>query len=193
MKIVTIMGSHRRQGYSRQILDHCLAALGDGHELTAIDVNTIKIKHCLACDYCLEHQGKCILQDDMTDIYARLMAAELILVAAPVYFSAFPAKFKMLLDRCQMIYNLQDSSGIPPKDIAYFGIGGARPYAHQFLGCFYTLEWWLKDLNAQLIGSVTASETDRISPLEDEKSRREIDDLVTAIKNKINNQEDHNG
>lgn len=184
MKIVAIMGSHRKNGHTRKILNYFLDQIKEGNDVTTIDVNTINVKHCLGCDYCLEHQGECVIKDDdMGTIYKEIMASELFIIASPVYFSAFPSRMKMLIDRTQVLYNLKDTSGIKDKKLVTIGLGGAPHYGNQFKGIEYTLEWYVKNLKAIPIAFVEIAHTDETPALNNKKARAELDVLAKKIKN----------
>lgn len=55
---------------------------------------------CTGCNQCAS-TGSCVLFDSMTPVYARIDAADAIVIAAPVYFATVPAPLKAFIDRCQ--------------------------------------------------------------------------------------------
>lgn len=184
MKITAIMGSHRNNGHTSKILNYFLEQIREDNELRLINVNKVHVEHCKGCDYCIPHQGECVIKDDdMTWIYDDFMGCDLLVIASPVYFTAFPSKLKTVIDRTQMIYNLEDHSHIPNKKIIFIGVGGAPSYGHQFKGMEYTLEWYLKNLNAVPMGFVEISHTDETPALENKKAVAELDALAQQIKN----------
>ncbi|PKM52984.1 MAG: flavodoxin family protein, partial [Firmicutes bacterium HGW-Firmicutes-5] len=105
-----------------------------------------------------------------------------LIVASPVYFSAFPSKIKALIDRTQMIYNLKDKTAIKKKKILIIGVGGAPYYPRQFQAVDNTLEWYKKTLSCDEIGFVQFSHTDELPALDNKKSLAELE----AIADKIN-------
>ena len=107
MKITAIMGSHRNNGHTSKILNYFLEQIREDNELRLINVNKVHVEHCKGCDYCIPHQGECVIKDDdMTWIYDDFMDCDLLVIASPVYFTAFHSKLKTVIDRTQMIYNL---------------------------------------------------------------------------------------
>lgn len=182
MKITAIMGSHRNNGHTHKILEHFLEQITPQNELKLINVNKVHVEHCKGCDYCLKNQGTCVIKDDdMPQIYEALMESELLVIASPVYFSAFPSKLKMLIDRTQMLYNLKDRSHIPNKKLVFIGLGGAPSYKHQFKGMEYTLEWYIKNLNAVPMAFVEIAHTDETPALENKKALQELETLAKQI------------
>ena len=191
MEIVAIMGSHRNGHNTQKALDFFLKQIDTDHELHLYNVNKIKIEPCKACDYCVEHQGECIIKDDaMPDVYKRLETCDLLIIASPVYFSAFPSKIKALIDRTQMLYNLKDRSIIKKKKLAVIGVGGAPHYPRQFQSVENTLEWYKKYLNCEEIGFVKFSHTDEVSVLENKnglESLQKMGEKVNVIVADIEN------
>ena len=58
-----------------------------------------KIDYCIAYYYCKDHDGVCILKDDMAEILDKMNAADVIVMASPVYFYSIDAQMKALIDR----------------------------------------------------------------------------------------------
>ena len=132
MKITAIMGSHRNNGHTSKILNYFLEQIREDNELRLINVNKVHVEHCKGCDYCIPHQGECVIKDDdMTWIYDDFMDCDLLVIASPVYFTAFPSKLKTVIDRTQMIYNLEDHSHIPNKKIIFYRSGRAPRSRHR--------------------------------------------------------------
>ncbi|MBU4541085.1 MAG: flavodoxin family protein [Firmicutes bacterium] len=182
MEIVAIIGSHRNNQNTQKALDYFMGKIKVEHELFEYNVNQINVQACTACDHCIPHQGECIIKDDMTEIYKKMESCDLLIVASPVYFSAFPSKIKALIDRTQMIYNLEDKSVIKNKKILIIGIGGAPYYPRQFQAVDNTLEWYKKTLSCEEIGFVQFSHTDELPALDNQKCLEEL----AAIAEKIN-------
>ena len=53
---------------------------------------------CDGCQGCTE-TGKCVIEDDAQEIYGRMLAAEGIIWATPVYFWSMSGQIKTLMDR----------------------------------------------------------------------------------------------
>lgn len=99
-KVLIIAGSPRKNGNSsllcREFECGCKEA---GNEVELIYLRDKKIGYCLACYYCRDHDGKCVLNDDMAEILAKMNDAEVIVLASPVYFYAIDAQLKAMIDR----------------------------------------------------------------------------------------------
>ncbi|PKM59296.1 MAG: flavodoxin family protein [Firmicutes bacterium HGW-Firmicutes-4] len=181
MEIVAIMGSHRNGQNTQKAIDYFISKIKVEHELSEYNVNKIDVQACIACDHCIPHQGECVIEDSMTEIYQKMETCDLLIIASPVYFSAFPSKIKALIDRTQMIYNLKDKSAIKKKKILIIGVGGAPYYPRQFQAVDNTLEWYKKTLSCDEIGFVQFSHTDELPVLDNKKCLEELDEIAAKI------------
>ncbi len=180
-RITAIMGSHRQKGHTAAVLNRLLESVGDA-EITRIDVNTVKAEACRGCDYCISHQGQCVIEDDMTAIHKAILECDVLVIASPVYFSAFPSKLKAIIDRGQVLYALKDKAAIKEKDLVLIGLGGAPEYAHQFDGLKYTLEYYNRNIKARLTTLITIPNTDRVAALDNAEAMKAIDACAATIR-----------
>jgi len=98
-KILVLAGSPRKEGNSDLICDQFInGASKAGHETEKIYVSEQRIGYCNAC-YACEKTGECIQKDDMTDILVKMIAADIIVLATPVYYYTMSAQLKTLIDR----------------------------------------------------------------------------------------------
>ena len=65
MKNVLILSSSPRQGSNSDLLcdEFLRGALVAGHAAQKIRLADLKLNPCLACDYCLSHDCKCVQND----------------------------------------------------------------------------------------------------------------------------------
>ena len=59
---------------------------------------TKKINGCLGCRKCKE-TGSCVWKDDADDILEKILNADILVFASPVYFYSITAQLKLILDR----------------------------------------------------------------------------------------------
>ena len=101
MKNVLILsGSPRRGGNSDILCDEFArgAAERDNH-VEKIRVSDKKIGYCRACYYCRDNGGACVLKDDMAEVLQKMIDADVIVLASPVYFYSIDAQLKAVIDR----------------------------------------------------------------------------------------------
>ena len=104
MKILVLNGSPRPNGNTSAMVEAFTeGAKENGHQVDVVNVCQKKIAGCLACEYCHEkdsgHERQCVQQDDMQEIYPLLDAAEMIVLASPVYYHSFSGQLQCAINR----------------------------------------------------------------------------------------------
>lgn len=103
--VLIISASPRRHGNSDLLCDRFLEGARDaGHHAEKIFLRDKKINFCFGCMVCQSNGGKCIQKDDMAGILERMVAADVIVMATPVYFYTMNAQMKTLIDRTHPKY-----------------------------------------------------------------------------------------
>ncbi len=99
MKNVLILsGSPRKGGNSDLLCDEFMnGALEAGHQVEEIRVAEKKIACCRACYAC--KSGKCAIDDDMGEVLQKIIDADVLVLASPVYFYSIGAQLKAVIDR----------------------------------------------------------------------------------------------
>lgn len=99
-KILILSGSPRKGGNSDLLCDEFMrGAIDGGNTVEKICVAEKNIGYCRACYYCRDHGGQCVQKDDMAEILQKMIDADLIVLASPVYFYSIDAQLKTLIDR----------------------------------------------------------------------------------------------
>jgi Multimeric flavodoxin WrbA len=113
MKVTTIFGGPKNNGNTSKALNIFEEGLiSKGHEIERINVNDLKLNGCLGCNMCMINQDKpyCIQKDDVMSVFKRIMSADVIIYASPLYAFSFPAQLKLFIDRH---YCLVTDPGLP--------------------------------------------------------------------------------
>ena len=111
MKVVAFNGSGRKNGNTAILIDTVFAELHqEGIETEMIQLAEKTIRPCIACRKCIEKQnGRCIFTDDAAnECLEKMVAADGIIMATPVYFSDVSAQLKALIDRAGYIARAND-------------------------------------------------------------------------------------
>ena len=99
-KLLIIAGSPRIKGNSTVLaLQAAQAARTAKIEVELLHLSRMKISPCYGCDRCREGKTFCILKDDMQSVYPKLLEADALLLASPVYFYFYSAQLKTFVDR----------------------------------------------------------------------------------------------
>lgn len=101
MKKVLVLSSSPRRGGNSDILcdEFILGAKESGNEVEKIFLKDKKINYCVACEYCTKNNGICVQKDDMAEILDKMVKADVIVMATPVYFYTMNGQLKTLIDR----------------------------------------------------------------------------------------------
>lgn len=98
--ILVLSGSPRKGGNSDLLCDEFIrGAKESGNEVQKIFLRDKKIGYCTACYYCRDTGNGCAIKDDMTGILDKMLAADVIVMASPVYFYSIDAQMKTVIDR----------------------------------------------------------------------------------------------
>ena len=99
-KVLILSGSPRKGGNSDILCgEFARGARENGSEVEIIRVAAKKIAPCSGCYFCRAHGGKCAHQDDMTEVLQKMIDADVIVMASPVYFYSIDAQMKAVIDR----------------------------------------------------------------------------------------------
>ncbi len=106
MKNVLILSSSpRRGGNSDTLCNEFLRGTKDaGHVVEKIFLGDKTINYCTGCSTCSLEGKSCPQKDDMTEILDKMLSADIIVMATPVYFYTMSAQMKTLIDRCCGLY-----------------------------------------------------------------------------------------
>jgi len=98
--VLIISSSPRKGGNSDLLCDQFLAGASEaGHKVEKIRLEEKDINYCTGCGACFEKKMFCSQQDDMAEVLEKLVAADVIVMATPVYFYTMCGQMKTLIDR----------------------------------------------------------------------------------------------
>ena len=98
-KVLILSGSPRKDGNSDMLCNEFMrGAAESGNEVEKIRVAEKKIGFCTGC-YACRNTGVCAIKDDMDEVMQKLIDADVIVLASPVYFYSIDAQLKALIDR----------------------------------------------------------------------------------------------
>ncbi len=102
--VLGISGSPHRHGNTETLLDSFL----DGTRAAGASVEKVVLRDlhytpCKGCNAC-HKTGECIVQDDAIMLFDKILAADCIAVASPIYSMGITAELKGLIDRGQYLW-----------------------------------------------------------------------------------------
>ena len=167
VRIVGLAGSPRRGGNTEHLLDSFLAgAAGCGALVDKVVLARLKVKCCVACEKCFE-TGTCSIRDDFQLVFDKLLTADVIALAAPLYMWNVPAQAKAVIDRSECQWSRRfvleaPLGGMPAGSRQRRGVfisTAGRPDAN-FQGAVMTVEEFFDVWEAQYWGELLCSGID---------------------------------
>ncbi len=166
MRVLGLFGSPRKGGNTDLLLEEALkGAETEGAEIERLRISDFDIMPCRECLACYE-QGECIVIDDMQKIYPKLLEADIIILASPVFFYGVTAWVKALVDRCQALwarkYVLKDpylGKGGKKRRGFLISVGGTKG-EKVFDGAILTVRYFFDVLNADYAGELVFRQID---------------------------------
>jgi multimeric flavodoxin WrbA len=128
--ILIISASPRKNANSDILCDEFLRGAADaGHRAEKIRLAEQDINYCTGCCSCINKPGRCVQKDGMNAILERILEADVLVLASPVYFRSFNGQMKTFMDRVCPIYPL-----IHDKDVYFIAAaaGGNFPVESTF-------------------------------------------------------------
>jgi len=105
MKAIAFNGSARKDGntaiMTRWVFDELEK---EGIETELYQMKGKQINGCIACYKCFENKDQrcAVKKDDLNECIEKMLAADAIILASPVYFSDVTSQIKALIDRAGM-------------------------------------------------------------------------------------------
>ncbi len=104
IKVLGISASPRENGNSDLLLKQALAGAESANAKTEyIRLADFNIAPCIECNACYK-TGTCAVQDDYQLISAKMLEADRLIFATPIFFMTVCAQAKLLIDRCQCLW-----------------------------------------------------------------------------------------
>ena len=104
IKVLGISASPRQNGNSDLLLKQALAGAQSANAQTEyIRLADLNIAPCVECNACYK-TGKCRVDDDYQLISAKMLEADRLIFATPIFFMTVCAQAKLLIDRCQCLW-----------------------------------------------------------------------------------------
>ena len=165
MKVLGIHGSPRKGGNTELLLKELLRGCKDGGgEVEEVFLRDLKISPCLEI-YACKKDGHCPINDDMKPLYQKLVQADVLAVASPIFFYAVSAHAKAFIDRCQAMYARKYilKQPIAPGRLnrkgVFLAVGGSRG-SKVFDGPLLTMKYFFDSLDMTFHKSLLFKEVD---------------------------------
>ena len=158
MKVLGLMGSPRRQGNTELLFDKALEGAREaGAEVEKVLVSKLKISPCLEIHACLK-DGNCAIKDDMQLLYKKLLQADHVVFASPIFFYSITSQAKAIVDRCQALWVRRYVLGMGKEDKrerrGVFVSVGATQGEKLFDGAVLTVKYFFDAIGVKYAGDL---------------------------------------
>ena len=107
MKNIVVISTSLRVSSNSDLLaeEFLKGAKSAGHKVEKVELLGTQIAFCRGCFACSK-LGQCVIDDDVNDIMKKVMHADVVVWATPIYYYEMSGQMKTLLDRMNAMYNL---------------------------------------------------------------------------------------
>lgn len=104
LSVLGIACSPRRNGNTTSLLLEAMkTARAEGHTTELVYLSDLNISPCQGCNAC-SAKGICIIQDDIPKLQEKLIQADRVILAAPIFMMGVNAQTKIMIDRMQTFW-----------------------------------------------------------------------------------------
>ncbi len=114
-KILIVSGSPKKEGNTAALAGwFAEGARSKGAEVEIVRASSLKHKSsgCASCRRCQKYDKyECVIDDDVKEVLKKMAAADVIVMATPLYFFAASAQLKIVFDRMFSLYKWDNAAG----------------------------------------------------------------------------------
>lgn len=127
VKILGFSGSPKK-GATDYCVEKALEAAAQvpGVETEFIPLRKCKIRPCTGCDRCRRESIMCPTQDDMQELYPKILSADGYIIASPVYVMTVTGQLQSFISRWRCIHKGAHPAALRNKVGGAIAIGGTR-------------------------------------------------------------------
>ena len=176
-KVLILSTSPRKGGNSDTLAEEfARGAREAGHEVEKIGLWDKTIGFCRGCLAC-QKTGRCVIHDDADMIAQKMLTAEVIVFATPIYYYEMSGQMKTMLDRGNPLY----SSDYAFREI-YLLATAADTDDSAMDGAAKGLEGWISCFEkARLAGMVFGGGADAIGTIQGNPALNEAYEMGKAV------------
>lgn len=131
MKITMVLGSPRIGSISsRMAMKFAEGAAENGHQVVTYNINEMDVMGCQGCGLCRKYSTDCVVEDDLAEYFVDLHDSDVLVVAAPNYYSHVAGPMITFLNRhyCLMDKEKNPKFTEPKKLFGFFAQGAPEGF-----------------------------------------------------------------
>ncbi len=171
IKTLGISTSPRINGNSDLLLHEALAgAESAGSHIEYIHLSDYNISPCIECNACYT-TGTCEIQDDFQQLLKKMLDADRLVFATPIFFMTVCAQAKMLIDRSQCLwvnkYILKKQLITPKRDrrAMVIAVGGSKS-TKQFESIRLTMKSYFDVLQINYVTNLFINKVEQLGEIQ---------------------------
>ena len=159
VRVLGLFGSPRRGGNTDLLLEEMLKGAEEaGAHIERTMISGLEFSPCIECHGC-DETGECVLHDDMEMVYPKLLEADCVILASPIFFYGVTAWAKALVDRVQSLWVRKYRLKLPPEEPkrrrrGFFISVGATKGTRLFDGAMLTVKYFFDALGVDSTGQL---------------------------------------
>ena len=170
MKILVLNGSPRK-GNTLTAINAFAKGVSDNHELEVVDTYKLKVAPCTGCGVCQCYKG-CVAKDDSNMIVDKIVEADVVVFATPVYWWGMSAQLKLVIDKCYC-RGLQ----LKNKNVGVIAVGGSPVDSIQYELINKQFDCMADYLSWDMLFQKSYYASEKTDLAKDENSLKELEDI----------------
>ncbi len=153
---IVILGSPRRNGNSALLAERiAVGAQAAGAEMETVFLQALHIAPCRSCYRCQKPGTKgCAQEDDMQPLYRKLIAAQIWVIASPVYWFTMSAQTKIFMDRLFALPAYAPNPFVGKRIAVAMSYGDTDPFTSGCVNALRTFQDAFRYTGSKLVGMV---------------------------------------
>jgi multimeric flavodoxin WrbA len=158
-RLLVILGSPRRKGNSSALAARISrGAESAGAEAETLFLQDLRISPCRGCDTCKKDDSRgCAINDDMQEIYQKLIRSDAWAIASPVYWFTMSAQTKIFMDRCYALPAYAENPFAGKRIAIAMSYGDADPVKSGCVNALRTFQDAYRYTRSKVVGMVYGS------------------------------------
>lgn len=134
MDILVLTGSPRKDGNSSFLAEEFIRGAREaGHKTYRFDAAEASVHPCIACNSC-GMDGPCVFDDDFEIVRNRIIPADMVVFATPMYYFGVSSQLKAVIDR---FYAINGQIHVPKKAALLMTYANTAPSQAQPIASHY--------------------------------------------------------